>query len=69
MRIRGLVYFRTNIKENFKIPKNSCAPGYRDNHKEVWEGINENQFGFMSGRLTIEPIFALRQLTKKYRET
>jgi hypothetical protein len=30
--------------------------------------VTENQFGFMSGRSTIEMIFLIRQLMKKYRE-
>ena len=31
--------------------------------------VNENQFGFMPGKSTMEPIFIVRQLMEKYRET
>jgi hypothetical protein len=30
--------------------------------------VTENQFGFMSGRSTMEVIFLIRQLMKRYRD-
>ena len=38
-------------------------------HRLRWEtNVSKNQFGFMLGRSTIEAIFLIRQLIKKYRE-
>jgi hypothetical protein len=41
---------------------------YREDNKRDETSISENQFGFMLGKSTIEPLFCVSQLVEKFGE-